>query len=326
MVGWHRCPLIKKLSGNRVSSVDDSDVRPPSGSISPALVGITLVAVLLLSTQSEQQNDDMNSIGSRCRRRDSVSLEACREADIVLAFVETACRDTATRPTEMEDAERNGVPTAKGSLEYAVQGLGKRGCCNIESPAFVSQDEIEGGARKSDAQIREATREESFFDKGMGEGVRGEIGAEVREFVGLWSRVQAAVWHVNTCLGVLGLLGTDRDGLGYCTALSPLSLHPAFALEVFLWRRNYLWAIEEQKCRRFPSKIHDHGSEDHLREDRPCPCDRLLKCGRGRHGMGRREAYCCCWWYSMTERYRGDCNWASRMEIVLGAVSACYGS
>lgn len=174
--------------------------------------------------------------------------------------------------------------------------------------------------------------EEAFSEKGMSEGVRGEVGDKVREFVGLWSRVQAAVWHVNTCLGVLGLLGTSRDRPGYCTAVNPLSLRPAFALEIFLCRRKYrrrtcLRMVGEQRCRRCPSKTHDLGNGDHLREDCPCPWDGLLKGGcRGKHAMGPREGYCCCWWHSMAGRCRGDCNWASRMRIVLGTVAACRGS
>lgn len=309
--------------------------------------------MLLLSTQSEQQK----SSGSRCRLRDGICWGACHEADIVLAFVETA-----TCPTEKEDSERSGFTKAEGSLEYAVQGLGQRECCSIGSPVSGSlcnsdHDEIEASARKSDAQVREAdlkktwgnadsdnhfvpkgvygdegrcfaeARDVSFFDKETGEGGCGEIGDEVREFVGLWSQVQAAVWHVNACLGVLGLLGTGRDGLGYCTALNPLSLRPAFALEIFLRRRTYrrrnvLCVVGEQRCRRCPSKR----SGDHLSESRPCPWDRLLKCGRGQDGVGLRETCCCCEWYSMTERCRGDYNWASRMKMVLGAVAASCGS
>lgn len=61
--------------------------------------------------------------------------------------------------------------------------------------------------------------------------------AEVdRHFVGLWSHVQAAAWHVNACLCILGFTGR-RSGDGMDGALEPLRLNPAIALELYRTRR-----------------------------------------------------------------------------------------
>ncbi|CAN0412305.1 unnamed protein product [Ascophyllum nodosum] len=102
-------------------------------------------------------------------------------------------------------------------------------------------------------------------DAELNEGVGVDVVDEVRAFVSLWSRVQSAVWHVNTCLEVLGLAGAVRGSEALsCTAVHPLRLRPALALEAFRKRienrrRHSLLVAGRQKRRyrpvdvRFPS-------------------------------------------------------------------------
>ena len=68
----------------------------------------------------------------------------------------------------------------------------------------------------------------------------GQGNTASRHFVSLWSEVQCAVWHVNACLGVLGLVAErggsgDGDGgnIGGGVILDPMRLRPALALECF---------------------------------------------------------------------------------------------
>lgn len=188
------------------------------------------------------------------------------------------------------------------------------------------------------------------------EGTEKEQRGAERMFVGMWSQVQSAAWHVNACLDVLGLSGAENGTRESVAALDPLRLRPALALQIFLARRqrrlldaNKDHSSDNNAPRRghrlasstSPSDsksdssnsphcvvAHGHNMAEQTAptaSGRGCPTRVEGKIGAGRGGGGRggrggdsryRQRTCWCW---LARGCRGDCPWARRVRDVLEA-------
>lgn len=275
--------------------------------VAPPLTAVALVAALLICTIAANSAAAATPPTRTPSRDASQAFEAGSASSrgdddgnmmIVPAFVAavtSCCYCCPTVGDTCEDGDNNAAPETTGRVPAGrpttgtgtpTLGNGEPQClwCRVlhESQSGRAGDREEDGKGCTYSGQEEEEEEE---DDGPSEEM-------TRSFVNLWSKVQAAVWHVNACLAVLRLTtpaanGGGRGG-GALSPVDPLRLRPALALELFR-KRERLRRLCQRPPLPNPGKQRPGQRQQHLQRQQQKQQDRAVTRPPAPRGGGRRS-------------------------------------
>eukprot|EP00752_Nemacystus_decipiens_P002177 g2072.t2 len=278
--------LLMKLMSNEVRQPTESSRNSGTAgeTAPPPLTAVALVAALLISTNAPATSSSSSSSSAPTPAPRSPWRDASRpfkagsvsspgddddddDGDMIIPVFVAAATSCCCRPTEGSadkdgdwidslfiegnDATPSRNPVAETSASAPGDGEQFSWCQVLhESLPDKAGDKEEHGHQGGRHHEKEEGEEEEEEEE---EEEDGPSGGKVRRFINSWSKVQSAVWHVNTCLAVLGLttpaaaadgggggggdIGGSRGIGGALSPMDPLRLRPALALALFRRRK-----------------------------------------------------------------------------------------